>query len=52
MKCVVIGAGNAGRPAARILNYAGHQVQITDQKKLDQFPEGVQNTLRKWNKKV
>ncbi len=47
MKCVVIGAGNAGRPAARILNYAGHQVQITDQKKLDQFPEGVQNTLQK-----
>ena len=47
MKCVVIGAGNAGRPAARILNYAGHQVQITDKKKLDQFPESVQNTLKK-----
>ncbi|MCC7564044.1 MAG: UDP-N-acetylmuramoyl-L-alanine--D-glutamate ligase [Methanobacterium sp.] len=47
MKCVVIGAGNAGRPAARILNYAGHQVQITDQKKLEEFPDSVQNTLRK-----
>ena len=47
MKCVVIGAGNAGRPAARILNYAGHQVQITDKKKLEQFPESVQNTLKK-----
>ncbi|HHY00383.1 MAG TPA: UDP-N-acetylmuramoyl-L-alanine--D-glutamate ligase [Methanothermobacter sp.] len=47
MKCVVIGAGNAGRPAARILNYAGHQVQLTDKKKLDQFPESVQNTLKK-----
>ena len=39
MKCVVIGAGNAGRPAARILNYAGHQVQITDEKKMEEFPE-------------
>ncbi len=47
MKCVVIGAGNAGRPAARILNYAGHQVQITDQKKLEDFPESVQKTLKK-----
>lgn len=47
MKCVVIGAGNAGRPAARILNYAGHQVQITDQKKLDEFPESIQKTLKK-----
>ncbi|NYB52455.1 MAG: UDP-N-acetylmuramoyl-L-alanine--D-glutamate ligase [Methanobacteriaceae archaeon] len=47
MKCVVIGAGNAGRPAARILNYAGHNVQITDQKKLEEFPDAVQNTLKK-----
>lgn len=37
MKCIVIGAGNAGRPVARILNYVGHQVHITDQKKLDDF---------------
>lgn len=47
MKCVVIGAGNAGRPAARLLNYAGHQVLITDQKKLEEFPEDVQKTLQK-----
>jgi UDP-N-acetylmuramoylalanine--D-glutamate ligase len=47
MKCVVIGAGNAGRPAARILNYAGHKVQITDQKELEDFPESVQKTLKK-----
>lgn len=46
MKCVVIGAGNAGRPAARILNYAGHHVRITDQKKLEEFPESVQKTLK------
>ncbi|BDZ71500.1 Mur ligase family protein [Methanobacterium petrolearium] len=47
MKCVVIGAGNAGRPAARLLNYAGHQVMITDQKKFEDFPEDVQETLKK-----
>lgn len=47
MKCVVIGAGNAGRPAARILNYAGHQVQITDEKEMEEFPENVQKTLHK-----
>ncbi len=50
MKCVVIGAGNAGRPAARILNYAGHQVQLTDQKELDEFPDSVQETLAKMKK--
>ena len=50
MKCVVIGAGNAGRPAARILNYAGHNVQITDEKKLEEFPESVQKTLKKMEK--
>ena len=47
MNCAVIGAGNAGRPAARILNYAGHKVQITDRKKLEKFPEDVQKTLLK-----
>lgn len=47
MKCVVIGAGNAGRPTARILNYAGHQVQITDEKEMEEFPEDVQKTLLK-----
>jgi UDP-N-acetylmuramoylalanine--D-glutamate ligase len=50
MKCVVIGAGNAGRPAARILNYAGHQVQLTDQKELEEFPGSVQETLEKMKK--
>jgi len=50
MKCVVIGAGNAGRPAARLLNYAGHQVLITDQKKFEDFPDDVQETLKKMEK--
>ena len=45
MKCVVIGAGNAGRPVARILNYIGHQVHITDQKRLDEFAPKYQEIL-------
>lgn len=45
MKCVIIGAGNAGRPVARILNYIGHQVHITDQKKLDEFAPKYQKIL-------
>jgi UDP-N-acetylmuramoylalanine--D-glutamate ligase len=47
MKCTVIGAGNAGRPVARILNHAGNEVTITDQKKIEEFPDKVQKTLKK-----
>ena len=47
MKCIVIGAGNAGRPAARILNYVGNKVKITDRKTLEEFPDKVQKTLLK-----
>ena len=46
MKYIIIGAGNAGRPAARILNHAGNKVTLTDQKLLEDFPVGVQNTLK------
>lgn len=45
MKCVIIGAGNAGRPVARILNYIGHQVHITDRKRLDEFAPKYQKIL-------
>jgi UDP-N-acetylmuramoylalanine--D-glutamate ligase len=45
MKCIVIGAGNAGRPAARILNHVGNNVILTDQKNFEEFPLGVQKTL-------
>lgn len=50
MNCIMIGAGNAGRPAARIFNYIGHNVKITDQKKLDEFPENVQKALLQMKK--
>ncbi|HEY0196743.1 MAG TPA: Mur ligase family protein [Methanobacterium sp.] len=45
MKYAVIGAGNAGRPVARILNYIGHEVHITDQKKFDEFAPKYQEIL-------
>jgi UDP-N-acetylmuramoylalanine--D-glutamate ligase len=46
MNCIIIGAGNAGRPAARILNHTGNKVILTDRKLLEEFPEGVQKTLK------
>ena len=46
MNCIVIGAGNAGRPAARILNHVGNKVILTDRKLLEEFPEEVQTTLK------
>ncbi|MDD1775475.1 MAG: UDP-N-acetylmuramoyl-L-alanine--D-glutamate ligase [Methanobacterium sp.] len=45
MRCIVIGAGNAGRPVARILNYIGHQVLITDQKSIGEFAPKYQRIL-------
>ena len=45
MKCIVIGAGNAGRPVARILNYVGHDVLISDQKVLEEFSPKYQKIL-------
>jgi UDP-N-acetylmuramoylalanine--D-glutamate ligase len=47
MKCIIIGAGNAGRPAARILNHVGNHVIITDRKILEEFSPDVQKTLKK-----
>ena len=45
MNCIVIGAGNAGRPVARLLNHIGHDVTITDPKKLENFHEDFQGNL-------
>jgi len=47
MRCIVIGAGNAGRPAAKILNYTGTDVVVTDQKSIDDFPDDVKTILFK-----
>lgn len=37
--CIVIGAGNAGRPVARLLNHQGVNVTIADSKKYEEFTE-------------
>lgn len=50
MKCLIVGAGNAGRPVARILNHVGHEVYLTDQKSLEDFPENVQKILEQIEK--
>jgi UDP-N-acetylmuramoylalanine--D-glutamate ligase len=47
MKCIIFGAGNAGRPVARILNHVGHKVLITDKRPLADFPVDVRETLLK-----
>lgn len=46
MKCIVIGAGNAGRPVARILNHQNHDVTITDSKDFEGFKEDAQSILK------
>lgn len=50
MNCIVVGAGNAGRPVAKLLNYVDHQVQIIDQKKLEEFPKKTQKILQEMEK--
>jgi UDP-N-acetylmuramoylalanine--D-glutamate ligase len=46
MKCIIIGAGNAGRPVARILKHQNHDVTITDPKDFDEFTEDAQSILK------
>ncbi|MDO5849579.1 MAG: Mur ligase family protein [Methanobacteriaceae archaeon] len=46
MNCIVIGAGNAGRPVARLLNHVGHKVKITDGKELKDFHTDFQHHLK------
>ena len=46
MKCIVIGAGNAGRPAARILNHTGNKVILTDRKLIEEFPRCNSKNLK------
>lgn len=46
MDCIVIGAGNAGRPVARLLNYAGHKVKISDGKVFEEFHTDFQENLK------
>ena len=42
---LVIGVGNAGRPAAHLLNYLGNEVIISDIKDFDQLPKKAQKKI-------
>ena len=43
--CIVVGAGNAGRPVAKLLNHQGINVTITDSKKYEEFTPRRQKLL-------
>ncbi|MBR0271523.1 MAG: UDP-N-acetylmuramoylalanine--D-glutamate ligase [Methanobrevibacter sp.] len=45
MNYLVVGAGNASRPVARLLNHLGHNVIVTDLKEITDFKVDVQRIL-------
>ena len=45
MNYLVVGAGNASRPVARLLNYLGHSVVITDLKDISEIKIEFQRSL-------
>ncbi|HNR25326.1 MAG TPA: hypothetical protein PKI66_01255, partial [Methanobacteriaceae archaeon] len=44
-KILVVGAGNAGRPAAQLLNYLGNEVRLIDQKSYSELPQKAKNQI-------
>lgn len=42
---MVVGAGNAGRPAAQLLNYVGNEIRLIDQKSYSELPQKAKNQL-------
>lgn len=50
-KILVIGAGNAGRPAANLLNYLGNQVRVSDLKDFNSLPRKAKNKIKELEKK-
>ena len=45
MNYLVVGAGNASRPVARLLNHLGHDVTVTDLKEISEFKIEFQRSL-------
>ena len=45
MNYLVVGAGNASRPVARLLNYLGHNVVVRDLKEISEFKIEFQRSL-------
>ena len=50
MNYLVVGAGNASRPVARLLNHLGHSVVITDLKDISEFKIEFQRSLNQLEK--
>ena len=50
MNYLVVGAGNASRPVARLLNYLGHNVTVTDLKDKSEFKIEFQRSLNQIEK--
>ena len=50
MNYLVVGAGNASRPVARLLNHLGHDVVITDLKDISEFKIEFQRSLNQLEK--
>lgn len=50
-KILVVGAGNAGRPAANLLNYLGNSVRVSDSKDFNSLPKKAKNKIKELEKK-
>jgi UDP-N-acetylmuramoylalanine-D-glutamate ligase len=50
-KVLIIGAGNAGRPAAHLLNYLGNDVIISDIKEFEQLPKKARKRIEELKEK-
>lgn len=50
-RVLIIGAGNAGRPAAHLLNYLGNEVIISDIKEFEQLPKKAKKRIEELKEK-
>ncbi len=50
-KVLIIGAGNAGRPAAHLLNYLGNDIIISDIKEFEQLPRKARKRIEELQEK-
>ena len=51
MNYLVVGAGNASRPVARLLNYLGHKVIMTDLKEMSDSNLFIKHGCIRWMRK-
>jgi len=50
-KILVVGAGNAGRPAAKLLYYLGNEVLVTEIKKFQELPPKAKERIKRMQEK-